>query len=374
MRKHYLISCLSFLTLIPFFDVFGQTTLIDAEFRPRLEYREGFRKPLVDTLSPMLVTVQRTRLNFEYSSALLNARLSIQDAHVWGNSNTKTNASLLSLYEAWFEYLITSGVSVKAGRQPLRYDDNRIFASPNWSSTGIVHDLLLLQYKTTLLQVHSGFAYNNAKDTLVDIAYSYANINTYKYMAFGWVSVQPFKNTSFSTMLLAEGFENPTNYETNYGRFTLGTYLNYESDLFPLSGSITAHFQQGNDMIKTVSSGGYAKLIAHFYASKASYEFAYKYTATLGIDFYSGSATTIDANKSNTYNRLYGALHNYNGYMEYYTKLPAQGLVNYYGSFNYFYFNRFTILNMSNLYHAVVLNAGHKFYQSFVLRSSVYKV
>lgn len=69
------------LILLFFSNAWSQVT-IDAEFRPRTEYRDGFRKPIADTLNPALLTVQRTRLNFDYKSASINARLSLQDAHV----------------------------------------------------------------------------------------------------------------------------------------------------------------------------------------------------------------------------------------------------------------------------------------------------
>ena len=81
---------------LSFSETFGQTTF-DAEFRPRSEYRQGFRKPLADTLSPALSTMQRTRLNADYKGKILNARLSLQDARLWGNSDNRINTSKLEI-------------------------------------------------------------------------------------------------------------------------------------------------------------------------------------------------------------------------------------------------------------------------------------
>jgi len=37
--------------------VSAQTTTIDAELRPRSEFREGFKKPLADSLTPAFITL-----------------------------------------------------------------------------------------------------------------------------------------------------------------------------------------------------------------------------------------------------------------------------------------------------------------------------
>ena len=53
---------------------------IDAEHRPRAELREGFRKPLMDSLGGNAVVLQSTRLNAAYKNNSLNAHLTIQEA------------------------------------------------------------------------------------------------------------------------------------------------------------------------------------------------------------------------------------------------------------------------------------------------------
>lgn len=329
MRKSYALWVVIFMASIGLFEAKGQT-VIDAEFRPRAEYREGFRKPLADTLNANFGVVQRTRLNFDYKSALLSARLSLQDAHVWGSSDTKTNASLLSFYEAWAEYLYLPGASVKFGRQPLKYDDQRLLAAPEWSATGISHDVMVLKYKAPKFQAHGGLAYNNAKDTVVDVAYSYAAVKMYKTMGYGWAQQAICKGTTLSAIAIVEGFESITNYETDYGRATYGGNLVYSNDSSAWAATLTGYYQQGKDMTK-VAGKGYADLKASFFAAKVSYKFLKKYAVNLGGDYYSGSSATIAADRSNSFNRLYGAVHSYNGSMEYFSKLPTQGLVDYYG-------------------------------------------
>lgn len=329
MKKYYTHLLLVLFIMVNSAVLFAQVT-IDAEFRPRTEFMQGYKKPLADTLSPALTTYQRTRLNAEYKSEELITRISLQDARIWGNSNNKTSTSKIEMYEAWFEYIFTHGFSVKMGRQPLAYDDQRLFSASNWSNTGSSHDILVLKYSGSILDIHSGFAYNNSKDTLNIVNYSYTPKQNYKALWYLWLSKQVIKGASVSIMNVYEGFEKTNDYKVLYPRLTYGVYLSYANDSSAWSGSISANLQRGKKPgIKY--KGGFADLKAYFFAGKISYKFNPVISATIGVDYYSGSAANLEAGKSKTYNRLYGSNHSLNGFMDYYTNLPAQGLINYYG-------------------------------------------
>jgi hypothetical protein len=312
--------------------VFGQVS-IDAEFRPRTEYRQGFRKPLADTLQQGFVTLQRTRLSVDYKSKVLNARISLQDARIWGNSDTKTNASKIEINEAWFEYLVTSGLSFQAGRQALNYDDKRLFSSPVWSNTGTSHDALLIKYRSPAIQIHMGAAYNNTKDTLSDYQYGYTPKQNYKTLNYIWLSRELYKGLNLSAIGVIDGFQKKTNAQIVYGRYTYGGNLVFDRDSSKIGFSVTAYKQSGIDPNKAYGNS-YAKLNAYLLAGKITYK-ANKYlVSSVGMDYYSGSATDIETSKSNTFNRLYGAPHSFNGYMEYFQTLPTQGLIDYYLNIN----------------------------------------
>ncbi|HEY4784949.1 MAG TPA: alginate export family protein [Bacteroidales bacterium] len=308
--------------------LFSQT-IVDGEFRPRTEFREGFRKPLADTLVPAFVTLQRTRFNADYKSKILNARISLQDARIWGNSDNKVNSSKVEIYEAWFEYLIASGLSLQMGRQPLKYDDQRLLAAPAWSNTGMAHDVAVLKYKTPFMQIHSGFAYNNTKDTLLDVTYGYTAKQNYKTMSYAWLLKELCRGTSLSLIGIYEGFEKKTDYRIVSPRLTYGGNLVYANDSSAWGATLTGYLQSGKDPGKAYGKG-FAKLNAYFLAAKVSYKFTSKLYSFLGLDYYSGSATDLTTSKSNTFNRLYGSTHSFNGSMEYYVTLPTQGLRDYY--------------------------------------------
>src|SRR5690606_23167516 len=42
-------------------------------------------------------------------------------------------------------------------------------------------------------------------------------------------------------------------------------------------------------------------------------------------------SSDLESGKSNTFNRLYGSSHSFNGSMEYFVRLPQHGLIDFYG-------------------------------------------
>lgn len=309
----------------------AQTT-IEGEYRPRFEFREGFRKPLADTLKPAFLTVQRTRMSAGYKSGTLSTQFTLQDARIFGASDVKTNASKIEVYEAWAELLFTPEVSVQIGRQKLKYDDQRVFGESNWSNTGQAHDVALLKYTTKDFQAHFGYAYNNSKDTLLEINYTVSKM--YKSMGFLWLSKDFGHGVSVTAIGINEGLQTSDNYlKTNY-RNTIGTNVVLQNDLSRFGFRVSGYYQFGNsnayDTAKIVKNTTYADLKAFMLAFKATYKIAEPITIQAGIDHFSGTGSGTVNNKSYTFNRLYGTNHSFGGSMEYFISLPKAGLTDYY--------------------------------------------
>lgn len=315
-------------------NVLAQNIRFDAEFRPRTELRQGFRKPMPDSLSAGFVTTQRTRFNAEYNSSNLKARLTLQDARIWGNSNNRVNSSKVEMYEGWFEWNLLQKLSLKMGRQTLCYDDQRLFAAPNWSYTGTAHDVLLLKYEQSFISLHSGFAYNNSADNLVNADYTYSNNQNYKALSYLWLGTDISSSLSFSVIGVCDAFEGVNDFSALYLRFTYGGNLVYNNDSSKIGGAFTAYFQNGKNPHQ-VYDGGYAELSAYLFAVKMHYTITHKAKVKLGCDYYSGSKAELEPAKSRTFNRLYGSPHSFNGSMEYFVSLPKQGLIDYYAGIDW---------------------------------------
>ncbi|HOO84702.1 MAG TPA: alginate export family protein [Prolixibacteraceae bacterium] len=303
---------------------YGQVT-IDAEFRPRTELRSGFNQPLTDSLKSSYITQQRTRLNFNYNTGTMNARITLQDARVFGETNTKgIGANTLGIYEAWAELLLNNGISFKIGRQGVQFEDGRLFSLSPWSNTGNAHDLMQLLYKRDGMDVQLGYAYNNQKALNADSIY-YSVSKMYKQLAFLHLTKTLTTGLDLSLLGVNEGFQTSKTNLDLYHRYTLGGTLTLKKKELPFGCFLTAYYQTGK-------STATVDLSAFLLAIKANYAITKKMDVVAGLDYLSGTKSTIEATKTNTFNKLpYGVNHSFYGYMEYWSTLPKGGLINCFG-------------------------------------------
>lgn len=330
MRKVYTLAVFGLILLLSISESYGQTT-IDAEFRPRSEFRQGFNQPLLDPLKSALVTMQRTRLNFNYKGGIVSARLVLQDARIFGETDTKQPATAtsgsLGVYEAWTELLLFSGISFKIGRQGVQFEDGRLFSLSPWSNTGNSHDLAQFRYFAPGLDIQLGYAYNNQKAYNADSAF-YNISKMYKELAFLHLTKTLANGLDLSLLGVDEGFMKSKADLDLYHRYTTGGTLQLKSDKLPLGFLATGYYQFGK-------SAPTVDLDAYLLALKATYMFTDKISGLVGADYYSGSGSTLATTKTNTFNKLpYGVNHSFNGYMEYWATLPKGGLINYFGGVN----------------------------------------
>ena len=336
MKKIFLVTCLAFLTAV---QLFGQAIKVDAEIRSRGEYRDGFQEPLADTLNPVYVNNLRTKLNFTYSSSDIKAKISLLDARTLGSTDVSRTGNGLGVLEAWGEYNFTPGFSFSLGRQGLEYDDKRLFSHNNWSNTPGAHDILMLKYNNSALTVHIGTAYNNAGDVNFKSLTPYTL--TYKTLNFIHAE-KSFGLLSASAVWVNDSFESGTEGDitTSY-RNTIGGNLWLTDKKKPFTMLATAYYQFGHDK-------SHKELSAYLFALSAQQKLNDKYSLQIGGDIHSGSTYDIDAKKSNSFNKLYGSNHVFNGSIEYWRNLPAQGLIDIYAGATAKIFPKFDI-NMT--YH-----------------------
>jgi len=327
MRKVYTLAIIGLLILLGISESFGQTT-IDAEFRPRTEFRQGFNQPLLDGTKPGFLTTQRTRLGFAYKGGIVSTKITLQDARIFGETDTKQPATAttgsIGVYEAWAEMLLYSGTSLKIGRQGVQFEDGRLFSLSPWSNTGNAHDLAQLRYVAPGIDIQLGYAFNNQKAYNADTSFYSVN-KMYKELEFLHITKTLAKGLDLSVLGVDESFMKSKTDRSLYHRYTTGGTLQLKNEQNPLGFLATAYYQFGK-------SAPTVDLDAWLLAIKGTYAFNTKVTGMLCADYYSGSETTLAATKTNTFNKLpYGVNHSFNGYMEYWATLPKGGLLNYFG-------------------------------------------
>lgn len=151
--------CLILFSLVLAFGARAQENAfsVSANYLTRGEIRDG-GLPVSETggAGYARFLLGRTRLAADFSRSWLTARLSVQHAGTWGSAE----GSNLSMNEAWVEMRSPKGFFAKVGRQPLSYDDQRIFGADDWSMTGISHDVLKAGFESGGHRFHFFGAYN----------------------------------------------------------------------------------------------------------------------------------------------------------------------------------------------------------------------
>lgn len=333
---------------------FAQFSL-DAEFRPRSEFRQGFNQPLADDLKASWFTTQRTRLNFTHKSEWLNTRISVQNTRIFGESTVKQVMPLTTesfgLFEAWAELKLFADASLKIGRQGIQIDDGRLFGLGNWSLTGNSHDLALFRIQKNDSELRFAYAYGNQLVLNADTMF-YSVRNMYKQLVLIHLTQKIGNHFNLSLLFSDESFEKSKTDLDFYHRYTSGGTLSFSKLQSTLSASFGAFYQFGKSKAEL-------DLDAFLLALKTKYTVNTRLSTNFGTDYYSGSKTNLAASKTNTFNKLpYGVNHSFNGFMQYWVALPKGGLIDYYGGLNWIANEK---LNFELTFHSFRLAQEMKF-------------
>lgn len=321
-------ALLSIFTFLWCAHIYGQI-YIDAEIRPRTELRNGYNKTQnQEGRSPEFVTSQRSGIGLLYKSKV-TGYINFQDVRTWGESTVKQDVGTLHLKEGWIEINMGKYYKIKAGRQILKYDNQRILSAANWNQIGNQHDVLLLKYKKDKLKSHVAVAYNN--ENASQNFEAYYPIPLYKMLFMGWFNYEA-SNMFKISLLGVSDLNQKDSSTTNYARYTFGGTMDYKlTDNLKLN---TTNYYQTGKINTGISIAAYMltmRIDAQIYTNTAIFA---------GADLISGKNpydTTIV--KEKVFNRLYGSKHKYLGYLDYF---PANkhGISDSFIGFNYKFNNQ----------------------------------
>ncbi len=311
----------------------AQTFEMNGQVRPRAEYRNGYHSLIGDNVEPAFSTTQRTRLNLNYSSKIFKSVISVQDVRVWGDVSTANKSDLngMMVHQAWGELFLSKKFSVKAGRQGIVYDDQRLFGGSEWNQQARSHEALLLKYtpsKTT--SVHAGFAYNQNIDKDTGNFYS---LNNYKALQYVWAHHE-FKNLAVSMLFANTGFpfmvnvgENDPKQEIRYTQ-TFGPYLTYKKNNLKIN--LASYYQLGKNAKNIDKEAWYA-------GGDLGYSLN-KFTVGAGFQYFTGNDQLNADAKDHEFSTLFGTGHKFNGWMDYFyagSSHKGVGLIDVYLPVNY---------------------------------------
>ena len=280
------------------------------EFRPRYEFRNGYKKlPQHGTVAAHLVS-QRTRLNLDFSNKRLQTRISVQDVRIWGDEAMKKDMAGLGLYEGWVELRFADSLFVKAGRQELTYDNQRLLSNNNWGQKGVTHDALLVHYRRRGWNVQLGGAFNQSRDTLFSTDYN-TSLGNYKALAFVILS-KKLGAFRLSGVSITDGLQKKNTTNTLYARTTNGGILAWEQGRF--GAALRGYYQSGQS-----ESGAWIN--AWYAGADVKARLSNALTLSLGAEWQSGQDSTDKTDPHvHHFSTLYGSNHSFNGYMDYFTR------------------------------------------------------
>lgn len=154
---------------------------LSGQLRTRGEFRDGYGtlKPTANDNGAFIS--QRTRLILNYNSSKLIFHTSIQDVRLWGQDASTISAadgSKLELHEAWAEIILFNNkdtafkhspfdyFAIKAGRQEIVYDDERLLGNLDWVQQGRRHDAIILKMIKDGWKLDIGAAFNQNSDAI----------------------------------------------------------------------------------------------------------------------------------------------------------------------------------------------------------------
>jgi hypothetical protein len=293
-----------------FASVSNAQLIIDAELRPRFEYRHGFKSLFPDNTDPAAFVSQRTRLNTGYTNETLKLYLSLQDVRVWGDvpQLNITDRNELGIHQAWGELFFNPSLSIRLGRQEISYDDERIFGNVEWAQQARSHDAALLRFVTENFTADLGFAFN--QDMENSIGNTLTIPNTYKSIQYLWIH-KDWHNLQTSFLFLNNGMQyvDTDKNETRYSQ-TIGSHLKYSFGKIKLFSNL--YYQFGNDVFNN-------DIDSYLVALEVNYSVSQQWIFTLGTELISGNEDGVPRiGKNNAFSPLYGTNHKFNGLMDYF--------------------------------------------------------
>ncbi len=292
-----------------------ETLSLDLEFRPRTEFRNGYRQLRNDTTTASFFTEQRSRIYLNYKRPGFIFHTSIQDIRVWGEDDPRSTVGTLQIFETYVEPSITENLSVRIGKQKIMYDNQRLFAQNDWRQAGGTHDGVRFIYTKSRFEGDLIAAFNQpngAQDRFFSTDFS-PGFSNYKVLIANFLRYTTQKKLVLTTINVTDAFQDVTDAEKMHWRFTSGGRIEKTSGNWYLT--LAAYQQYG----KTADG---TELYAYYYQPEIKLT-SKPLTLRLGAEVFSGDDGQNPDEKSQSFDALYGVNHRFLGSMDFFTRYPG---------------------------------------------------
>lgn len=289
------------------------------EFRPRFEYRDGYRQLPSDTTNAAFFVSSRTRLLLDYKQNKSAFHLSLQDVRIWGQNGNSLATGSFGIFESFACLALKKNWNITIGRQAVELDNGRLFSRANWNQTSRAHDGIRLNYEAKRFSSAFFAFYNQNKANIFGTNYG---LNYYKYLFLNYSTYHLGDHWFMNFLNAFDGFEGITNEQVIFVRGTSGGRIEYKSK--PVEITVAAYYQYGQ-----LSSGA---PISAYYVQPSIKLKQKKWTLDAGMEYLSGDYPQSLSTTSHSFSTLYGVAFKFMGHLDYFTSFPEDvngaGLIN----------------------------------------------
>ncbi|WP_346882226.1 alginate export family protein [uncultured Algibacter sp.] len=306
MKKQYIILGL----LLGCLQLAQAQFTLDGEFRPRTEYFgnggnfTGGSFPAqtaTDADEGFLRTSVRAALKAKYKAETYTVFTSFQEVFAFGDRpQIATNGNgNFRVQEAWADLKLGASSSLKIGRQPLSYDDQRILGGLGWAQQARTHDAAVYKYSKNGYSLDLGGALN----TTIDEINNTSALFSYRDMVFVRAN-KKYDKLNVSVLGLVNTFQDSNVDDSNKSSLiTAGLHVDYKLDALSLTSNL---FIQEGERIGGVDVKG-----AFLASLGANYKMNDANSIGLTYEIISGRN-----NDSAAFFPIYGTNHAFNGLMD----------------------------------------------------------
>lgn len=294
-----------------------QHLALNLEFRPRTEFRNGYRALRSDSTKPAFFTENRTRLLLTYRRKGFRFHTSIQDVRVWGAEDPRTKEGSIQLFEGYVEPQFGQHWSIRIGRQVLMYDNQRLFAQNNWRQTGRAHDGVRFRYQAKGLETELFGAFNQesgAETRFFGTSYA-PDFANYKVLLVHYLRYQPVKSFTLTTLHANDAFQDEDDVQITHWRETSGGRVEWEPNK-KFYATAAAYYQYGRTPEGQPVRSWYVQ-------PEMRVKPCSKLTLRGGAEVFSGDDALKQDGITRSFDALYGVNHRFLGSMDYFIRFPG---------------------------------------------------
>jgi hypothetical protein len=331
--------------LLPSVSLRGQVKA-EVEYRPRFEWRDGYRELLPTGASPSFIASHRLRMSVSYQTDGLKLTITPQDVRVWGDEQLSSSSGIFGdeasfdLFEGYAELKLWENSRISVGRQQLSYDNQRLLSGRNWNQKGLSYDAVVLKTKAGTWDVHAGATWNSLSETTSENHYLPSRV---KSLNFLWLKKSFGESLDVSFSHIASGVTETDSTNTMHFKQTSGVFVNYDNGFLSVTGNL--YYQYGKNRIGTGVS-------AFLLDADAAFSLG-RFKPGVGFSYLSGN-DDADSSTDQLFDVLYGARHRFFGHLDYFRNMASHtrggGLSDWYGYLMYKVSDNISLKNTTHFF------------------------